>query len=88
MLAQEVDGINELEVAYRINDQYWGNGYATEATKSCMDLSQDFLRATSIISIILPENRSSVRVAEKNGLIVEKESLFHAYQVQIYRKVF
>lgn len=88
LLAQLVDDFQELEVGYRINDKYWGEGYATEAALACMKYAKDKSLAKSIISCILPENIASVRVAQKNGMHREKQSLFHGYLVDVYRKEF
>ncbi len=86
LLRQVVDNRDELEVGYRISDEYWGNGYGTEAAAGCMRYAFSELKAPSVISLILPENLPSQRVAEKNGLHVEKEALFHEKVHRVYRK--
>ncbi|NOR26472.1 MAG: GNAT family N-acetyltransferase [Desulforhopalus sp.] len=35
LLHQEIDGIVETEISYRIKSKYWNNGYATEAARAC-----------------------------------------------------
>lgn len=85
LLKQNIDNIDEIEVGYRINDIYWGNGYGTEAAKGCIQYAKDKLKLTSVISLILPENKQSIRVAEKNGLKFEKQSMFHCQMHNVYR---
>lgn len=85
LLKQQVDGVVETEVAYRISDEFWGNGYGTEAAAGCMQYAKDMLKCTSVISLILPVNEQSIRVAEKNGLALEKESMFHGLLHRVYR---
>lgn len=85
LLNQMVDGKEETEVAYRINDKYWGHGYGTEAAKGCLKYAKDVLQKKSVISLILPINQQSIRVAEKNNLIYEKESIFHEQLHSVYR---
>jgi RimJ/RimL family protein N-acetyltransferase len=85
LLKQIIDGKYEIEVGYRINDIFWGKGYGTEAAEGCIKYAKDKLELTSVISLILPENKQSIRVAEKNGLKLEKESMFHGQIHHVYR---
>ncbi|HZU32431.1 MAG TPA: GNAT family N-acetyltransferase [Candidatus Angelobacter sp.] len=81
---QEVDGRNEIEIGYHTRRDLWGNGYATEAAKACMEYAFTKLRAERVISMIRPENRQSRRVAEKNGLVCEKVVFWHGYDHCVY----
>jgi len=69
---QEVEDRSELEIGYHVRRDLWGNGYATEAARACMDYAFNTLGALRVISMIRPENLNSRRVAEKNGLTCEK----------------
>jgi RimJ/RimL family protein N-acetyltransferase len=51
---------------------HWGNGYGTEAAAGCMRYAKDVLHKKSLVSLILAVNRQSIRVAEKNGMIFER----------------
>jgi RimJ/RimL family protein N-acetyltransferase len=73
LVVQEVDGTNEVEIAYHVRRDLWGQGFATEAARACRDYGFARLPVDRLISIIHPENLPSVRVAEKNGLTVWKE---------------
>src|SRR5687768_4585631 len=72
--AQIVDEVEELEIAYRIDPEYWSQGIATEAARAVRDYGFDQLKLTRLISLIHPENAASKRVAEKNGLKPEKQN--------------
>lgn len=85
LLKQMVDGKEETEVGYRINDKCWGHGYGTEVAKGCLKYAKYVLKIESVISLILPINQQSRRVAEKNNLIYEKESIFHEQLHSVYR---
>lgn len=85
LLKQEVDGQVETEIGYRILDKFWGKGYATEAADGCIKYAKEKLGKRSIISLILSVNASSIKVAEKNGLKFEKESMFHGLPHNVYR---
>lgn len=81
---QDVDGVAEYEISYRIRRDYWNLGIATEAAKSCRAYGFESLRFGRMISIIDPRNTPSIRVAEKIGMRREKESVFHGIKAAIY----
>ncbi len=85
LLAQEVDGIYELEVGYHIFKKYWGQGFAPEAAKIFIDFAFKYNLSDSIISIIDIRNVNSQRVAEKNGLTRGKQTRWMDLNVYIYR---
>ena len=72
LLAQEIDGINEIEVGYHILKKYWKQGYATEAAKIFIDYAFENDLTSSVISVIDVDNFKSRRVAEKNRLKIDK----------------
>jgi RimJ/RimL family protein N-acetyltransferase len=73
LIAQVVDGQPELEVGYHFRRDQWGHGYASEAARACMDLAFRECAAGKVISLIRPENVPSRRVAERNGMKVERQ---------------
>ena len=84
LLHQEIAGKPEVEVAYRLHPDAWGRGLATEAAVAVRDHAFGPLRIDRLISIIEPANVRSIRVAEKNGMSLEKETVFHERPVRIY----
>ena len=74
---QQVDGVTEIEVGYHLRTGLQGRGLATEAASACRDHARDVLGLERLIAIIDPRNRPSQRVAEKLGLVVERESDNH-----------
>jgi [ribosomal protein S5]-alanine N-acetyltransferase len=85
LLIQEVDGLKETEVSYHILKKYWGNGYAPEAARLFINYAFSEKLTDSVISIIDTGNRKSQRVAEKNGLTVDKVTRHKELEVFIYR---
>ncbi len=63
----------EVEVAYLLDKAYWGQGLATEAAQAIMQYGFDHLHLPRLICLIDPENAASRRVAEKIGMIFERE---------------
>ena len=64
-------------MGYHFHRDYWGHGYATEASRGCMDYAFKRLNVAKVISLILSENLASRRVAERNGMAVERQVMFH-----------
>lgn len=85
LLVQEVDDRQELEIGYSIIPAYWGKGYATEAAIRCRDFAFQNDFAESIISIIHTENVRSEKVAMKNGMLKERQTIFRDMPVFVYR---
>ncbi|MDX2042383.1 MAG: GNAT family N-acetyltransferase [Acidobacteriota bacterium] len=84
LVIQDVEGVQEMEVGYHFNKKFWGLGLAAEAARSCMGYASTTLNRRRIISMIRPENLASRRVAERNGLKIEKEIFWRGFQHYIY----
>lgn len=81
---QVVDEIDELEIGYRLHPDYWGKGIATEAARAVRDHGFDELQLPRLISLIHPDNAASRRVAEKNGMTPEKETVFRGFPTIVF----
>lgn len=65
-----------VEVGWRLDSKYWGNGYAPEGAKACLEYGFNKIGLEEIISFTVPENTNSRRVMEKIGLKREKKDDF------------
>jgi [ribosomal protein S5]-alanine N-acetyltransferase len=83
-LHQVVDDTDEIEIGYRLHPQYWNRGLATEAAQAVRDHGFQDLRLPRLISLIHPENLASRRVTEKNGMILEKETVFRGFPTLVF----
>ncbi|MFO0675533.1 MAG: GNAT family N-acetyltransferase [Polyangiaceae bacterium] len=72
LLDQRIAGRDELEIGYRFAHEAWGRGYAVEAARALRDTAFGTLPVDRIVSIIRPDNARSRRVAERNGMVLEK----------------
>ena len=85
LLVQEVDGVSELEIGYSLHPDFWGKGYATEAAQKCRDFAFENNYADSLISIVHVDNNSSAKVAQRNGMKLDKTTVYKGIPVNIFR---
>lgn len=77
-------GIEDTEIGYRLDPKYWNRGLATEAARAVRDHGFRDLNLRRVISLVHPENIPSRRVAEKNGMTVEKEIIFRGFPTLVF----
>ncbi len=63
----------EVEVAYLLAKEYWGQGLGTEAAQAIVQYAFEQLKLSRLICMIYPENQASVKVARNIGMTLEKE---------------
>jgi ribosomal-protein-alanine N-acetyltransferase len=80
----EVDGKMEIEIGYRLQRDFWNRGLATEAARAVRDHGFLNLKLNYVISLIHPENHPSRRVAEKNGMTFERETIFRGFPTFVF----
>jgi ribosomal-protein-alanine N-acetyltransferase len=76
--------IEDIEIGYRLNPDYWNRGLITEAARAVRDHGFRDWKLLRVISLIHPENIPSRRVAEKNGMKVEKEITFRSFPTLVF----
>jgi RimJ/RimL family protein N-acetyltransferase len=72
LLPWKIEGQNEVEVAYTISREFWGQGLGTEAAQGILDYGYHGLNLNRLICLIDPANIASQRVAEKIGMSLER----------------
>ncbi len=77
-------GIEDIEIGYRLHPNYWNRGLITEGARAVLDHGFREWKLSRVISLIHPENVPSRRVAEKNGMKVEKEITFRGFLTLVY----
>lgn len=88
VIHRELNGKDELEITYSLLPEFWGNGYARELAKLFIEHVRTNSDATSVISLIHPENNASINVAKANGLQLDGKATFMDVPVDVYRCVF
>ncbi len=58
----------EIEVGYALFKEFWGKGYAVEASEAFLNYGFEQLNLEKIVAVADPENRNSRRVMERLGM--------------------
>lgn len=59
---------SETELGFRLKQEYWNKGYATEAALASLDYGFNVLELSTIMGRVLKSNTASLRVLEKIGM--------------------
>jgi RimJ/RimL family protein N-acetyltransferase len=63
---------------------YWGRGFATEAARAALNYAFSELQRPHVVSLIHPENMTSIRVAERLGERLEGRAQIFGIEVLVY----
>ncbi len=72
-----VEGRDEIELAYAIRSDHWGKGFATEISIAALKLGFDTIHLERIVAFTLPHNQASRRVMENCGFTYQRD-IIHA----------
>ncbi|WP_019028321.1 GNAT family N-acetyltransferase [Colwellia piezophila] len=65
----DLDVSPATEIGWRLMNQFWGKGYATEAAEKVLEFAFDDLNLTSVISVTSVVNKASQKVMERIKMI-------------------
>jgi RimJ/RimL family protein N-acetyltransferase len=74
LLPWTIEGQYDVEVAYTIAEEYWGQGLGSEAAQAILQYGFEKLNLSRLICLIDPDNIGSQKVAEKIGMTFEREA--------------
>jgi len=75
---------DEIDIGFRFYKKYWGNGYATEAAKACIQYGFKNLKISEIVGRAYKANIASIQVLKKCNLTLEKEFLYDKKPAYLY----
>lgn len=75
-----------LEFGWVLSPQAHGNGYASEAVEAASTWAATHFAERRMVCIIAPENRASIRVAEKAGFRLWQSSTYHENPTLIFSR--
>jgi [ribosomal protein S5]-alanine N-acetyltransferase len=81
----EVDGREEVEIAYVIAQEFWDQGFATEIAKTSIESAFKRLELTELVAFTLPTNLASRRVMEKAGFRYKRDIVWKDLPHVLYR---
>lgn len=81
---QRVNERQEVEIGYRLAQQYWGQGFATEAARAVLTYGKQKYQFKRFVCLIEPANTRSISVAKKLGMKLEKQIIYHDLDVEMY----
>ena len=84
LIAQKIEGISEVEIAYMIARKYWRQGIGTEAASAIRDYGFQSLGYQRLISLIDIDNIASQKTALKTGMSYEREIIFDDKPILVY----
>lgn len=79
----------QKEVYFTLNSKYWGQGFATEASKVLIEYIFNELKLEKLVAVVKPGNKGSQRVIEKigfkyEGIVKNVQEEFKFYEGELY----
>lgn len=71
-----------VDIGWRIKKSAWGNGYATEGAKRCLEFAFNDLKLESVVSVCTIGNSKSERIMKKIGMV--KKGTFDHPKLKAY----
>ena len=84
LLLHNIDGAQEIEIAYLISRAHWGRGFASEAARGIRDYGFGQLKQEKLIAIIHADNERSKHVARAIGMAHERRTRHLQLDVDIF----
>lgn len=80
----EVEGTQEVEVAYAIKPKFWGQGIAKEIGLFSLEFAKE-LELQKLVCFTLPTNHQSLSVMTKCGFVFEKDFIYRDRPHKLHR---
>ncbi len=81
----DVNGTDEIEIAYTFKRELWGQGLASEIASALTRIGLLRLELPSLIGLVAAGNAASCRVLEKSSFALERSTIHRGEDVVIYR---
>ncbi len=78
-------GGRDIEIGFWLSPEYWGNGLATEAARSVIQYGREALGVRQFVAVAHPENKASIRVMEKLGMVYVKRVRYRGIEHVYYQ---
>jgi RimJ/RimL family protein N-acetyltransferase len=81
----DIQGVQEIEIAYTFHQAFWGRGYASEIAQALRDIAFGPLGLPELVGIVLVDHWPSRRVLEKTGFAFERTYRDNGHELVLYR---
>ena len=78
--------MTEVNIGYIFKKSEWGKGYAYESCKTIINFGFKSLNLDCIVAVIWSDNKASIKLAEKLGLIFWKNIVWQSGDRVVYRQ--
>lgn len=68
----DIEGIDEIEVAYALMPEFWNQGLATEIAKKLIAIAFEQLHIKKLVCFTESSNKASERVMQKVGFVFKR----------------
>lgn len=79
------DRANPLEIGWRLRQDKWGQGFASEAAQAMASFAFDTLKGELLCAICWPENTDSARVMQRLGMRYKADETWHERTMAVYQ---
>jgi RimJ/RimL family protein N-acetyltransferase len=80
-----LSGMAEVNIGYAFEKSRWRQGFGFEACRAALDFGFQRLGLDTIVAVIWPDNRASIKLAEKLGLEFWKAFTWQGGERVVYR---
>jgi RimJ/RimL family protein N-acetyltransferase len=81
---QRLDGGDDGELGYYLGRAAWGQGYATETARACLEHGFTACALERVVAVVRLENAASRRVLEKDGFRHERDGTFYGAEASLF----
>jgi RimJ/RimL family protein N-acetyltransferase len=78
------EGWPGLEISWTPRREFWGRGFASEGARTAIQYAFTELHQQRVISLIRPDNKNSIRVAERVGEQLDGEAEVMGHRTLVY----
>ncbi|MCL1067799.1 GNAT family N-acetyltransferase [Shewanella olleyana] len=65
--------INAIDIGYRLHQDFWGKGYATESNLACIEYAKKHMHIDIVYGEVVNLNLGSIKIIEKLGMTFIRE---------------
>jgi ribosomal-protein-alanine N-acetyltransferase len=80
---QRLHRTDDVELGYYLGRSAWGQGYATEAARACLEYGFETVKLPRIVATVRLENTASRHVLKKLGFRHERDGIFYEAEASL-----